>query len=280
MPDFRSRCFLWGAVGDAYGSAHEFSEGVPNDLTYHDHPRHGAKSLYTDDTQQAVAVANWLVCDGKSPLALANHLVHAYRQDVRGGYSRRMKALLDSCEDGADLMVRVDARKNSSGAIMRAWPCGFLRDPHDVCVAAYTQARLTHAEIAAEDSVILATMFHACYYRDMEAALLFYEHSAPERLRTRLSNRVENDSTSVLKWVVHILKEFSDPRDRLVASVDAGGDVDTLASIVMAFSALDGHYRGLPQNLLDGIECGGGVFGKDYLVATGEMMTAGFPRNG
>lgn len=142
-------------IADAYGAGREYAPAADvaanNDgVTYVQHQKWAdlAPGRYTDDTQMAIALAEFLVSSGGNA-PNANHLacifVKAFKRDERAGYAGGFYQLLQEVKDGYDLMDRISPMSNKSGGAMRAAPCGFLDTIDDVRDMAMFQASITHA---------------------------------------------------------------------------------------------------------------------------------------
>ena len=113
--------------------------------------RHGRKpGTFTDDTEQALAVARSLVrCRGFSPEDMMAELVQAYRSDpvVYGPTSRRVFDLVLQGMDPRDAALaahEMNRGSRSNGCVMRGPPIGIWYGGAEVEVYSMACSGLTH----------------------------------------------------------------------------------------------------------------------------------------
>ena len=153
------------AVGDAYGAGFEFS---PDDMIrrhnkaryYVQHPRHDIRpGCYTDDTQMTLAIVEALLSDEAwTAENLAERFVAVYRRDPRHGYAGRFHAFLQTVRDGPDLLARIQADSDRSGAAMCAAPLGLLPTIDEVLDRCRVQAVITHNTPDGVDAALAAPL--------------------------------------------------------------------------------------------------------------------------
>ena len=178
MPDLdRCRGAILGlAVGDALGAPVEGLKGghivqlyggvddyFDPTVAWADRPhRFRLRGLYTDDTQQALALADSLVhCRGLNADHFRDLLLDLARaatgqpQGAHRGAGGSIAALIRSADEGVDF-TRVAPSSASTGAMMRAAPCGLYFDDDDAIIrAALGQALVTHRD---PRSVVMAAL--------------------------------------------------------------------------------------------------------------------------
>lgn len=271
----REDCLVWCAIGDAYGKAHEFADGVPNDLSYHPHPKYEGRAEYTDDTQQSLALVEHMNAGAKwSRVSIADRLVSAYKRDRRGGYSSRMEGFLKSSKTGKALIDKIKPIRASSGAVMRAWPAGAFGKLSDVQEASRIQALSTHPETTVAAAMSVASCFHYFLHLGGRRGKARQFNSSMYGIGFAPGKRAENEADSIAGWYFYLLDEGpSDAAELLRAAVAVGGDVDTLASLLMVTCCVCQDEHSLPSNLFDELE--NGPYGRDYLAGVGTAFIAG-----
>lgn len=270
------------ALGDAYGAGFEFVDAEliarRNDLSaYLPHPLGQEAGRYTDDTQMSIAISEWLLADGPWDLpAVARHCVAAYRRDPRAGYAKGLQSLLDQVGDGDELLARIRPNSARNGAAMRAAPLGVIADPAALQTLAALQARLTHATEAGERSAqAIALMAHYFIYdlgpiQDLPKFLQKNDHGD---WRQDWSQTVACDALETVHAVLTLLLRHRSLSALLRASVDLGGDVDTVAALTLAIASGSREYADdLPTALWRDLE--NGPWGLDYLGRLDERLLA------
>ena len=280
--------FVSMAIGDAFGAGFEYVDPAivraENRLTgYRQHQKW--KELvpgnYTDDTQMAVALAEFML-SGQDPttMALVDAFVGQFNEDPRPGYAGGFYKLLQEADCGADLLsvLRPHSRKN--GGAMRAPPVGALPLVEAIDYAMW-QASLTHATYVGMTGAVGAALL----------AHYFYHRLGPrEGLVDWLGGRLP----AVVKGVPFRSKVGSDPYDAVRAAVTAiedhgtlsgvlrqciavTGDVDTVAAVGMFAAALcEEIEQDIPAVLVEGLE--NGPFGREYLEDLDQRFLERYPR--
>jgi len=292
------------AIGDAYGAPFE-------NLSYKDA---GEKlksdgfvsGRYTDDTQQALAIAELLVSgDEITPFSLAESFLSAYNRDKRSGYSRVTRAMLASPDPESFLVSMSEQERENrktDGAAMRAPPLGFLPERIKVIEAAKLSASITHGHpdaIAA--TVAVSLIAHERYYRATPYCLIWdcirdeIEQINPDiisycdtcaRLKTPDREIIlgehagygvpYTESKIFLGAVIFLLASYGDdPHRLLIESILLGGDTDTVAAVVLGAALIRGAEENNVWSLIPDLE--DGPFGKEYLMMTGDQLTARYP---
>jgi ADP-ribosylglycohydrolase len=284
---------LYGAaIGDALGSAYEFIDAatiyrfvgepfvwdyraaVPGSLL---HPR--APGRPTDDTAMALSVASALASREPETSALfaGRFLTDLHRETGRfrnmfwgGGPGGATTRALSRLRAGADPAVCGHVDDGGNGAAMRVHPVGFLRDRDAVLRVAALQARVTHghpATIAAAQAV----------------ALVVHDALAGREPSVDPPPGIENETLSATWVAMHqgiviggplpphlrniamsgwatvagahaIATTFAgDPARAIAAATGAGGDTDTVSSIVGAIVGARYGLAALPARWIDGL---------------------------
>ena len=278
------------AVGDAYGAGFEYADRSfverGNTLAgYVQHPRHRdvLPGRYTDDTQMSIAVAEWMLGPDTGVPALADLFVRAYKRDVRAGYARGFRGVLNEVTDGAQLIEVLRPSSDKSGAAMRAGVIGLLPDVADVRRTAALQARITHRTLGGMTSATAAALaVHYCRYELGPVAGLpaWLAATLPESTDPRIWTRawhgkVGSPGMDSTRAAITALAATTSMAELLRACVAYTGDVDTVATIALAAASRCGEYRrDLPPVLLDNLE--NGPYGRDFLTALDDRLIARF----
>lgn len=282
--------FVYQAVGDAYGAAFEFlshDRFHPNDgKTYQTQPDTGlGNGRYTDDTQMSIALAEVMLSHKPENITkqlIANSFVSAYKRDPRPGYAIGFKNLLDSVENGSELLARIQPLSTRSGAIMRA-PCvGALNDIHAVLELSKLQAAITHntpEAILASQAVSMA--FHYTVKR------LGPKSDLRKFLNASLMSEVEYDWTKPRHaWAtiealdcagsaIDAYVESSTATETLKSAIFFGGDTDSVAAVAMCLAWADPSMTNdLESSLIDGLE--NEEYGFQYLLDLSNKFTEKF----
>lgn len=262
------------AIGDAYGAGLEYVSPrlvrENNNLkAYGQHPRHRIKpGCYTDDAQMSIAVAEALV-DGVAWTRenLADYFVRAFKRDPREGYANSFYHFLKKIEDGAEFLAKIRPHSDKSGAAMRAAPMGVLDSPGKVIEYATVQSKLTHDMVDGINAgCAAALMSHYFLYGQGPKADLgrFLEGLVPGQWNVPWSGKVGGKGWMSTRAAITALMQHDRMSELLVACVNYGGDVDTVAAIALGPAACcDEIEQDLPDNLLNDLE--NGDYGRDYI---------------
>ncbi|MEZ4776932.1 MAG: ADP-ribosylglycohydrolase family protein [Bacteroidia bacterium] len=264
-----------GAIGDAYGAGFEFADRAVieahNNLSgYIPHPVYASiNQKYTDDTQMAVALVE-LILSGNdwNSLNIANAFVTSFKRDPREGYARRFYAFLTEIETGQDLLDKIISKSERNGAAMRAYPLGALHDIQQIKEWSRIQAEVTHQTqnaVVAAEAIALISHFFIYDLGTKEELLDFVRNHTGHNWAGSWKTEVETNAIQTVEAVLDIMISGKKLSQMLIDSVNLGGDVDTVASLVLAIgSASKGYENDLPQNLYDDLE--NDKFGRDYLI--------------
>lgn len=281
------------AVADAYAIPFEFvksyeEHGLVNDLkTYKQHPRYKElrPSQFTDDTLRSVATARRVILHGHpahveplfEPLTYLKAIQTAVRYDPRKGWSKRFQQLLEDNINTPTLLLsrKITKRAESNGSIMGCLPLGYLKNPHDIRMAATAQAIATHSVTTAPFAQALALAAHYFIYdlgapRDLMQFLDteaegFYEcfkQYPPETkwLKTPIDMTAEQTAFAVFR----LLEDCHSLTEIMRKAVDMMGDTDSVAALAVGIASCSADYEeDLPQHLIDGLDEGEG---KDFLT--------------
>lgn len=294
------------AVADAFGAGFEYANRVLGQKEYHKrndlsrywpHPKWGQPpkdnsfiptkpGMYTDDTQMAAAVAQFLVNDRpKTYLELADAFAHAFHRDPRPGYAGAFYNLLQhKIMDGADFLAIIQPDSRKSGGAMRAAACGLIKDTNEAIDTAMWQASLTHAtRDGMTAAAAAALMVHFFYYHRgsdgdrvhlplyLNQCLPGYPWGQPWR------GPVGAPGVDAVRAAITAVLAENSLSGILRRCIAFGGDVDTVAAIaVAAASWADDIEQDLPQVLVDGLE--NGAFGRDWLAALDQKLVEKYPR--
>ena len=150
---------LGGAVGDALGN---FCEGWPRARIlkveqlldrYRDLRRGGevvrAGGMYTDDTQQALVLAESLLACGRvDPADVADRLLGMWNAGELYGYGRAFRETLERMASGVPWQQAASTDMPSNGAVMRIAPVGLWhwQRAAELDAAVVAVSRLTHKD--------------------------------------------------------------------------------------------------------------------------------------
>jgi ADP-ribosylglycohydrolase len=298
------------AIGDAFGYRFENQSRKTISLSGEEYTYQG-QNRYTDDTQMALAVAELLISGRPfTGETLADTLLAAYHRDRRSGYSLMTRRMLEESGTGSDFLSRlpdtVILERKSDGAAMRALPIGFLSGSDQVIQLSAISARITHAHPDAVAATVgIALIAHLRYYhrdpfpkimQELPDLIPFLTEDSRIYLQTIISSDYNQEiilsghesygvpyteSIILLGAVMGILSKYGEnPHQCLINAVSLGGDTDTTASIALG-AALINQKGYFPDALISGLE--DGTFGRRYLIATGDALSARFQvreRNG
>lgn len=241
--------FLFQAAGDAYGAAFEFLEFErfhPNNArNYYVQPDTGlGNGRYTDDTQMNLAMFEAMLKYGTkvNALRIADEFVAHYKRDPRPGYASRFQALLDECEDGADLLAKIQPNSTRSGAIMRAPSVGGYKDISDVLRISRMQAEITHNTPQAIESsqAISLAMHYTLYSKENRHRMReFIADNVEFKQLDWITPRREWATIEAYDCAANAITAFLDARtvdEVLIKSISFGGDTDTVAATAMCLA--------------------------------------------
>ncbi|WP_299677541.1 ADP-ribosylglycohydrolase family protein [uncultured Dokdonia sp.] len=265
---------LEGAIGDAYGAGFEFANKHKIDCfnsltTYETHELFPEiKGRYTDDTQMSIALAELIISgDDWTPINIANAFVNTFKRDSRRGYAKRFYSFLSEVKNGQEFLNKIINKSDRNGAAMRAYVIGVFTDESEVIEKCSIQADCTHgtkSAIVSANAIALISHYFI-YGKGKKDTIIEYINDLQKGEWTgKWTGEVDMSGISTVEAVLSLLKTDMSLKERLKASVAFGGDVDTVASLVLAISSLDNTIENdLPFFLMNDLE--NGTYGKDFL---------------
>ncbi|HOL42031.1 MAG TPA: ADP-ribosylglycohydrolase family protein [Methanospirillum sp.] len=260
---------------------------------------------YTDDTQQALAIAEVMAAGMEiTPYNLAQSFLAVYARDPRPGYSRQTYAMLTSPDPKSFLGSITDhdrRERKTNGAAMRALPLGFFPDRTRVIQSALQSASITHGHpdaLAATVAIALMVherLYYARSYEELWRGIRSDVHTiAPDTAlwcdRCAAQKTLEREilfgeyasygvpyteSRIFLGAVIFLLTKYGcEPCRLLTQAISLGGDTDTVAAVVLGVALVQGGEQSTIWNLIDRIE--DGPFGKEYLISIGNALSERF----
>jgi len=260
---------IYIAVGDAYGASREFVEPKdqgPNDgKTYGKHPQLPlGNGRYTDDAQMSIAVVRAMLSGGRiprKPIKWADFFHETYKRDPRPGYSSGFAKLLDSTENGEDLLLSIVPHSVRSGAPMRSAVLGAYSDVSTVLRLTAEQAAITHnTPIAIECARAVALAFHYLVHRkgprEKLGEFVNFNLGSPQVDWTHDRREWASvDAEPCTRNAITAWRDSTSASEVLKNAIRFGGDVDTVAAIAMALAWADPTIANdLDPELLDGLE--------------------------
>lgn len=277
------------AIGDGYGAGFEFADPLKiehfNTLTrYEQHPQNEiGPGRYTDDTQMSLAVAE-LILSGKklTKHAFAKSFLDCFKRDPRKGYSSRFYDILSASDSPQAMLKALQPGSTRNGAMMRSVPLGILSTLPEVLEVAKIQASVTHNSYW---GILSSQVIAVCAYSIINNKPI---HKLPGIIEYVFGDigidyhwdkPVACDARETLNAVMTLLRHHVDVvggvkchmSTLLRNSVNFGGDVDSVASIVLGLASLDTNIiNDLPDFLTSDLE--NGKYGRDYLMKLDETI--------
>ena len=288
------KMMLHMAIGDAYGAGREYADpkvvADNNDgKTYVQHQKWKdlTPGRYTDDTQMAIALAEYLLQDGEYNTSdLACKFVEVFKRDQRAGYAGGFYKLLQEVQNGYELVDRISPMSDKSGGAMRAAPCGLLPTLKDVCNVAAWQASVTHATVDGMNAAVGAALM-VFLNRHSGVAFDQWQTGFPLLMGMVCPFKFDWDTPwegpvgakgldSVHAAFTSIVGSNGTLSDILKRAIAWTGDVDTVAAIAMAAASVNpAIVDDLPEELYRNLE--GGKYGWRYLKALDAKLEKAFP---
>ena len=277
---------LEGAIGDAYGAGFEFADRNKIDAkntisNYETHPLYPEiKARYTDDTQMAIALAELLVSDKEwNQLTIANSFVESFKRDPRRGYAKRFYGFLSEVENGQDFLDKIRNKSDRNGAAMRAYVLGVFPSETEIIEKCSIQAEITHgSDDAIKSANAIALVSHYFIYNKgtNKNIIEFLNDVQKCNWQGQWNKEVGMSGIETVEACLSILKGDLSMKEQLHASVSFGGDVDTVASLVMAISSLNTSENNLPNFLFKELE--NGKYGRDFIVELDKKLYNCMPK--
>jgi ADP-ribosyl-[dinitrogen reductase] hydrolase len=274
------------AIGDALGAPLEGS-GQPEVwlAEYRSGGRHfRKKGEFTDDTLQAVAVAESLVaCRGFSENDLLGKLSESYIQKPEW-FGPTSTFFFDLVRSGTlpHLAAKIVHKRNhgsrSNGSVMRGFPLGLFYPAPDIYKISLTCSHLTHYDPVGGHCSAFLNVMVSDMVRGIPRARAF-RHARSlctnHEVHTMLGNFDEYipdpslDSVLCSHAALHSFMHAKSLPQAVLSAVNMGGDADTVGACC---GALAGAYWGMdaiPQRWKDGLE------GHDRIVQLAERVWEG-----
>ena len=279
------------AVGDAFGAGFEFApaELVRKynhlNLGYRPHPKGTIRpGKYTDDTQMAIGVAEWMmervsVPEMNNAVQLARKFVEVFHRDPRKGYAEGFYKILKETRNGTRLLQALIPTSRKAGGAMRAAPCGLLAEPEQVIDLAMWQASITHATregmLGAAGAALLVWACRQGCDRGYLGQML--EDMLPGCKWTEpWQGYVSGQALATVRAALTAVMSHGSMSAILQESVAFTGDTDTVAVIAMAAGAMHPDIvQDLPTCLVSGLE--NQKYGFTHLQELDDELLRGLP---
>lgn len=283
------------ALGDAYGAGFEYApeNAHLNDLTHFlKHPRLPiGGGRYTDDTQMSLAVAEVLAV--KAPwtkIGLARSFFNAFKRDERPGYSSKFYEILQRSRTVDAMLAAIVPDSQKNGAAMRAPIIGLMSDTGTVAERAIKQASITHDTLAAKGAAVAAAFLTHYFHYSLgpkhevgiwlDTAVSKYMSDCDLFITYRWSEpwvgEVGGLAVEAVRAAVTAITKYNTLGDILKASIDFGGDVDTVGAIVMPAASRSVEVTDdIPDALVEQLE--DGPFGLTYLCELDTKLLSMWP---
>lgn len=305
IPYSPGACLLLGlAIGDSYGAPFENLSFGEVSVKF---KQEGLVcTRYTDDTQQALAIAELLVSGRPcTPSTLAESFLVTYNRDKRPGYSHITRKMLESPDPASfldSITEQEKAIRKTDGSAMRALPLGFLPSRKEVIASAKMSAAITHGHKDAIAATVAVALFsHERYYHSTPFHLI-WDHIREEireenqeiipycdtcaDLSTLDREKIleehapygvpYTESRIFLGSLLFLLGKFwNDPYQLLIEAILLGGDTDTLAAVALGTALIRGGDQNQIWSLIADLE--DGPYGKEYLMQIGDQLSARYP---
>lgn len=263
------------AIGDAYGAAFEFAPknfiSTHNKLKYY--KEHHLDSIqpgfYTDDTQMSIATTE-LILEHQywSKKIIAEKFITVFKRDPRITYAKGFLKLLNSCENGLDLLKKIKPESTRNGCVMRAVPLGIIKNIHELKIKSKLHTVITHnnqTSIISSQAISLAAHYFIYKNNNLKSMLNFINRELNISIDTNKKTKTECDAVDTVNSVMTVLSKSNTLSEILYFSVDLGGDTDSVASIALGLGSLNKNYiNDLPKFLYNNLE--NKKYGKDFLI--------------
>jgi len=277
------------AIGDAYGSAFEYSplshiEKHNTGVYFTSHPRHDVPpGFYTDDTQMTLAITEVMLSNQPwHALPLAESFVRAFHRDPREGYAKGFYEFLLKTKTGKEFLDNIDPSSDKSGAAMRTAPIGLYSSLEEVRLRTVIQAAVTHNSVdgiaAAEAASLLVYYCHKNLGPVAEAGSwinTILDGTSPNDWSHPWEGKVKTKGWMSVRAAITAVSRNDNLQDLLIDTVNFTGDVDTVATIALAAASVSKQYKqNLPESLTLALEDRG--YGLAYLEKLDAMLDARF----
>ena len=261
------------AIADAYGAGFEFSSpdkiSSGNKLNrYFNHELYGTIGKYTDDTQMSIAICEALLSfQPWNDQLVAQKLVECFKRDSRPGYSKGFYELLQSVNNGAELLQRITPNSERNGAAVRSIPIGFMSTPSTVIKYSNVQAKVTHnTKIGIRSSTTVALIAHYGIHQSghTDSISKFLHNYNLNIWNLNWNKEASVHAYDTLSAALTCLASNNSLSDILKNSVELGGDTDSVAAIAVGLgSCFKNIENDLPKTLFN--ELNEPDFGIPYL---------------
>lgn len=273
------------AIGDAYGAGFEFSardkiEKYNFGKTYTQHDLGIPAGNYTDDTQMSIAIAEMIIFDIEfTKENCANSFIQTFKRDKRQGYAKRFQSLIESCENGADLIQQIKPQSTRNGAAMRSVPLGLIENKEKLLVSAKIQASVTHeTPEGIISSQIIGLASHKLIYDQvlLKGLASVVSQETGFSINTNWKTEVDCDAIQTVHAVFSSLMRNTKMSSLLIDCVNYGGDVDSVAAIALGLASLSSEYENdIDHNLLNSLE--NGNYGLNFLKQLDKKLQQKYP---
>jgi ADP-ribosyl-[dinitrogen reductase] hydrolase len=274
------------AIGDAMGAP---LEGLPAPAvpvrSFEAGGIHGVKAgHFTDDTLQAVAIAESLVfCGGFSPEDILRRWMRdfEYSPQYYGPTSSAVFGLIGEGavpDDAAEVVWTGSGGGRSNGSVMRGAPIGVYYPPPAVRAVSIACARLTHRHpVAAECSAFVNRMVSGLARGEGRSRAHAGALSACEDAEVRgvLADPFRHplspslDALEATHCALSVYLGSSSFEDAVVGAINLGGDADTIGAICGALAGAEYGMGGIPPAWPAGLHRAG-----DLLALSRELYLA------
>jgi len=285
------------AMGDAYAAAVEYVKRENHLDLYRDalsfqkylqHPTHTKllPGMYTDDTQQSIAISEVLLRNQNADIAdYLNAFYDVFKRDPRDGYARGYQSLIESVHSHAEFRSRIIPNSNKNGAAMRSVPIGVIKDVSRLVDIAGVQASATHASWGGvHSSVAVALMSHFALYHH-QSFLYMREwcsrySTAFDSFKTPWNGPVVGDSKNPkdmgvgmnTAWAVcTLLEQESSMMGIMTRLIEWGGDTDSVAAIAWGIAGARYQKESIPEFFERDLEVGN-TYGPVFLKNLGKRL--------
>ncbi|NYT05196.1 MAG: ADP-ribosylglycohydrolase family protein [Methanomicrobiales archaeon] len=273
------------SVGDALGAP---LEGFPPPDHLYTRMRGGGlhglpAGAVTDDTLQACAVAESLICCRKfDPSDIMRRFLEGFDAHPEF-YGPTSRAVFSAVRAGIPLKEaalwahRQSGRSRSNGSVMRGAPIGIFYPPGMVAGISVACSRLTHFDpVAAECSVFVNRMIsHLCRGADRRTA---YRHALAKTRDPEVRGVMASlhsrpleptlDALDTIHCAVSLLLASRSFSSAVIGAVNLGGDADTAGAVTGALAGAAWGIDAVPRIWLDALQ------ERDRLLALSRRLNA------
>ena len=169
---------------------------------------------------------------------------------------------------GEEFLEKIHPKSERNGAAMRAYPIGVFKSESEVVEKATIQAEVTHqTENAVNGAQAIALISHFFLHKKGKAHQLvdYLAEIQGVHWKNDWEGKVGIDAIQTVEAVLTVLTNEQNLKEMLRKSVSFGGDVDTVASLVLALASLSDEFQNnLAACFFDELE--NGIYGRDYIV--------------